>query len=139
MGGAIASVAAAEWNRRISGVVLKGLVLVAPMCGIDPSMVPQEPVMTMLRLLAAIVPKAAIIPGDNDINNKSIKDPAIRNTAASDPLEYGGRTRLRLGLELMRGCSKVSAVADQLTTPTIPDEIMSTLDVTENESCQPLS
>ena len=87
------------------------------MCGIEPSMIPKEPVMTALRLLSWIMPKAAVIPGDQEVNSKSIKDTAIRTVAVSDPLEYNGRTRLRMGLELIKGCTEVSAVAEQIAAP----------------------
>jgi acylglycerol lipase len=116
MGGAIASLAASKWNSRVESE-LRGLVMIAPMCGIDPSMVPKWPVMQALQLLVKFVPRYPCIPGDNKITHKCIKDEDIRKRAMDDPKEYDGRTRLRMGLQLMRGCQQVEQVADQLACP----------------------
>jgi acylglycerol lipase len=116
MGGAIAALAARKWNSRVDSK-LHGLVMIAPMCAIDPSMVPKWHVMQALKLAAFFLPKAPLIPGDNKILHKCIKDEEIRKRAMADPLEYDGRTRLRMGLQCMRGCAQVDEAADQLECP----------------------
>jgi alpha-beta hydrolase superfamily lysophospholipase len=102
MGGAIAIQVTRRWGKEFGQTLrLRGLLLVAPMCAIDKSLIPAWPVLHLLKLGAVLFPTAAVVPGDKEINKRSIKDPIIRERAANDPLEYNDRTRLSMGLELL--------------------------------------
>eukprot|EP00898_Chlorokybus_atmophyticus_P000940 jgi/Chlat1/1847/Chrsp14S02232 len=111
-----------------------GLLLVAPMCEIHPSLMPAQ----TLKMVARVAPKAAVVPGDSKrIIEKAVKNEKLREVALADPMRYHGRSRLKMSLELLRATQDISAHFDEVTVPILA--MQGDLDtVTRRESCEAL-
>jgi acylglycerol lipase len=112
MGGALAIKSNLRWEGAFSGVVL-----LAPMCAIDPAMIPAWPILQLLKVLALLFPTWAVIGGGGDITHKSTKCTSTKKKAMADLLEDNNPTRLAHGLVLLNTSQEVQASAIDFTAP----------------------
>lgn len=103
MGGAISLHAASKPSPPFQGMILMG-----PMIGIDPGLVPNPIVVAIGKAIAAIAPSAALVPV-KDVMKWVFKDPAKLAENEVDPVRYRGRLRLRTGFSLQEACAALEA------------------------------
>lgn len=96
MGGALGILATLQDNK-----ICDGLVLVAPMVKVVDSMRPHPAIVFILKILARIFPRWAVVPVA-DLVDKGIKMPEKRAVVRANPLGYNGRLRLATGLAILQ-------------------------------------
>ncbi|KAL5569159.1 hypothetical protein UlMin_025734 [Ulmus minor] len=93
-----------------------GAVLVAPMCKIADDMRPPPIVISVLTMLAKIIPTWKIIP-TNDIIDLAFKVPEVRQQIRANPYCYKGRPRLKTGYELLTVSSALEKRLQEISLP----------------------
>jgi acylglycerol lipase len=81
--------------------LFRGHLLMAPMLGAHPSMLPPKPVIAALRCMARCCPRHKGIPEEKNIFLKVVRDPAIAERMQTDEANYHGKMRLGTGLSLL--------------------------------------
>eukprot|EP00736_Rhodelphis_marinus_P005287 Rmarinus@m.21060 len=117
------------WGESLGGAVttfmghrrpdlVHGFVLQAPMLAIDPSLVPPQPVVSLLRAVNWMVPWLAAVPGDSSaLTEKCYKDPKHRELAYQDSRRYHGRQRLNTALQCMEACGQIAEIQREIEVP----------------------
>lgn len=113
MGGAVAIVTAASGKFAFDGVLL-----VAPMCAIDPKMVPPKCVVSTLTCMQRCCPAAPLVPGPRLID-RVFKDQDKHKRVLADPRAYLGKIRLATGLHLMNATLAIQASVSSYSFPFI--------------------
>lgn len=114
MGGAV-SIASTYGDGPLTDIV-RGLVLVAPMCKIADNLKPPEWQIKMLKGVAKVGPKWPIAPVP-DVLERCFKDPAKYAIARADPIPYHGKPRLQTAIQMLYA---TLAIADNVKNITIP-------------------
>ena len=117
MGAAFALLVAHECKRRGGDPAISGLVLSAPMCGIDKSKKPSPFVLPILQYLAYVVPSLAVIASNASDAAAQYRDPAACRQCEEDPYSYSGKMRLGTGACIMAMMDEVERAAPQCDTP----------------------
>lgn len=107
MGGLIATAYSIDYQHDLSGLLLAGPLL-KPESVCSPSLIP------LALLLSLLLPKLGVAA--LDISALS-QDKAAIDTALNDPLVYKGKTKARLGAELIRATQKISKRMPEITLP----------------------
>jgi alpha-beta hydrolase superfamily lysophospholipase len=94
---------------------IRGAIMVAPMVGIAPEMMLPSPIMTMLRLIASIIPLAPITPIP-DIVDKCFKDPKGLIRTRQDPLGYQKKPRLGAAVVMLETTEDIGRRLHELNT-----------------------
>lgn len=98
------------------GDVLKGAVLVAPMCMIAPERRPKVWMLGMLTVASRLIPSIALTPAKMSAKD-SYRDPEVRAALQKDPVHYFGRTRLGTAREFYAATVKLEEQIPQISTP----------------------
>jgi len=113
MGGALAVNTALEDQSLWSGVAL-----VAPMCGIDPKLMPPAVLVAALRGVASCCPGLAAVPTADHLPHCFRCDAdTLIPLARSDPMRYTGLTRLGTGLSMLGVMDRLHGRAPALRLP----------------------
>lgn len=107
MGGLMAAHYATRHPDRLAGLILSG-----PAVKIDHLAPPI--VIAAARILSLVAPQLGIVPPDLRVISR---DPNVVAAAESDPLFYHGKTRARLGYEMLRASRAIQALAPAIKTP----------------------
>ncbi len=109
MGGALATLFAAEHGDLLHGLVLSGAFM-RPSGGVSPAMV------LMSRLLAVVAPKMGVA----SLEASSVsRDPGVVARYDADPLNYRGRIRARTGVVLLQIGATALTKLHRITVPVL--------------------
>lgn len=96
-----------------------GVMCLAPMAGIHPTLMPPAWQVRMLQLLASWFPTLPLVP-TRDFTSMCYKDPAMRLHVMNDTItRYRGRLRLSTGLSLLDGSTTVQSRASEVSVPSL--------------------
>jgi acylglycerol lipase len=97
-----------------------GIILLAPMCGISPRLMPAPPVVMLLRCMAMCCPAAPLVPMEDHLPHcfKHSRDRVIAE-ARKDPLRYQGTPRLGTGLQSLMTMEAISEHASKIKLPIV--------------------
>lgn len=113
MGGAVAVHCCQKRPRLFAGAAL-----LAPMCGIDPGMMPNACLMVVGQGLAACVPTWPVAPVPDRLPVCFHAANTAKLAATNlDTLRYTGRLRIGTGVELHRGAMATAKAASSFATP----------------------
>lgn len=91
---------------------LRGLLLSAPAIEINPDLAP------ILRTLAQVLGRLfPTLPTVHSPQGSISRDPTVVEEAQNDPLNYHGRTKARMGAELLRAGDEAQSRLHELQTP----------------------
>eukprot|EP01138_Halocafeteria_seosinensis_P014545 gb/GECG01014848.1/.p1 GENE.gb/GECG01014848.1/~~gb/GECG01014848.1/.p1 ORF type:complete len:207 (+),score=22.71 gb/GECG01014848.1/:1-621(+) len=94
----------------------RGLILSAPLCGIDPALIPPDAVVSIGQCVSKVFPTAPVVPGE-DHTDKCFKDPIKLEAVKRSNARYQGRMRLRMGMELNRICELIQSEVPSIHCP----------------------
>ncbi|MFQ5341526.1 MAG: alpha/beta hydrolase [Anaerolineae bacterium] len=107
MGGTIAALFAEEHGDVLRGLILSGAFM-RPSGGISPAL------MLLSKLLSAVAPKLGVTP----LEASSVsRDPQVVARYDTDPLNYRGRVRARMGTELLQAGHTALANLHKIAVP----------------------
>lgn len=113
MGGALATTAA-----RLDPSLFSGMVLFAPMCGIDPSIIPAAPIVALAKCVASCWPSLPLIDVQDHLPSCFRLDGEIVAAGArADPLRYAGKQRVGTGMRLLDVMEHMHDSAPDLAMP----------------------
>jgi len=113
MGGTIASMTAQKKNARFP---VDGVVLLAPMLKLSS----QQPMTRyLLKGLAYLFPKAAVIPSSSSSGEKQYRDPIKRKEADEDELSISGNLRLASASTCLELCSYIADEFENISFPVL--------------------
>ena len=95
---------------------LKGIVMIAPLCGLAPNAAPSPPMRAFLNILATLFPTKAWVP-QAAMNDRAVKVPEVRQEALKNTLYYRGAPRCRTALELLVASENMAALAVKASFP----------------------
>ena len=94
-----------------------GMVLSAPMCTINPKLVPNKYFLYLgNNLLVYLIPNARIIPTKNMANHLT-RDKDMFKFIKSNPIGYNDKTTLKTGLILLKLCAHIQNNMDKIKIP----------------------
>ena len=96
---------------------IDGMILLAPMCKINPSMIPPKPITWMLTRLASWFPAAPLIPASTKFALKCRNNEMELIYVMYDSIRYNGNHRLKTSLECVNVCNDIHANLPAITTP----------------------
>eukprot|EP00668_Euglena_longa_P018275 GGOE01022824.1.p1 GENE.GGOE01022824.1~~GGOE01022824.1.p1 ORF type:complete len:310 (+),score=74.89 GGOE01022824.1:33-962(+) len=94
-----------------------GMILVAPMCKIAEDMLPPAIVVKALRCMARVFPTLPLVPQDQDLLDKCVKDPELLARAKANPYRFESRPRLITADQLLIATQNIERFAPKITTP----------------------
>lgn len=95
-------------------VDVRGLLLNAPAIKINPDLAPL--LRRVAQSLGRLLPTLPTVPSPQAAISR---DPAVVEAAQNDPLNYQGRTKARMGAELLRAGEEAQSRLQELATPFI--------------------
>lgn len=96
-----------------------GVMCLAPMAGIHPTLMPPDWQVRLLQLLASWFPTLPLVP-TRDFTSMCYKDPAMRLHVMNDTItRYKGKLRLSTGLSLLDGSTTIQARAAEISVPSL--------------------
>ena len=96
---------------------IDGMILLAPMCKIDSSMIPPAPVTWLLTQLVGWMPTAPIIPASTKFALKCRNNELELIYVMYDTIRYNGNHRLKTSLECINACNDIQNTLSAVTTP----------------------
>lgn len=93
-----------------------GAVLVAPMCKIVEEVKPHPLVISILKILMAIIPTWKLVPSE-DIVDIGFKEPEKRQQIRANPYVYQGRPRLKTAYEVFMSSLDIEKRLDEVRLP----------------------
>ncbi len=111
MGGGIATLFAARYGADLAGLITSGASI--KVTGDVPPLL-----ICLSKVIAAIAPRLPVVPLDTEAVSR---DPEVVARYRSDPLNYLGKVRARMGVQLLRAAG---LIADELPNITLPALIL---------------
>ena len=115
MGGAVCIQVARMLSK--AGNAVDGVVLFAPMVGISEEQKPPSWQIPLLKGMAFLAPKWAVVPAKDNVLEDCFTDPEVIARVEADPLHYAGKPRLKSASELLAASEEVYANMEELDTP----------------------
>ncbi|KAA0165909.1 hypothetical protein FNF28_03291 [Cafeteria roenbergensis] len=113
MGGALATTAA-----RLNPELFAGMILFAPMCGIDPSIIPAAPIVALAKCVASCWPSLPLIAVQDHLPACfRLDNETVAAGARADPLRYDGKQRVGTGMRLLDVMQHMHESAPSLSMP----------------------
>lgn len=112
MGGAMALASSLERPQ-----LWAGMVLLAPMVKISDDAKPPKWQVPLLKAMAFVAPKWAVVPERYDVFDVCYRDLTVRERARADTLRYTGKTRLGTGAALLEASENLEARLADVRTP----------------------
>ena len=110
MGGAVVI----QISRKIR---VDGMILLAPMCKIDPSMIPPAPITAILKVMVKWFPQLPIIPASTKFILKCSNNDLDIIHFMYDSIRYNGNHRLKTSVECLNVCDDIQTHLSEITTP----------------------
>jgi len=104
---------------RTDNLNLSGLILLAPVIRVNPSLLPPAPILIILKLLAFLFPMMAV-PGENKVQEgyaEAFGDQQYAKQALKDSLVNKNKPTIRFAVETIKQCSILEKNLKQFSLP----------------------